>query len=104
MKTEKELLLEIKKAVEDLHYISSSSNYVNAVDKISAKVEDLCDNYSPNYFDSLELEHFRHTINTEVSYVENAKSKTKAESFMAKATKQLKVDLFSILEKANDIE
>lgn len=103
MKTEKELLLEIKKAVEDLHYISSS-NYVNAVDKISAKVEDLCDNYSPNYFDSLELEHFRHTINTEVSYVENAKSKTKAESFMAKATKQLKVDLFSILEKANDIE
>ena len=75
-----------------------------AVDKISAKVEDLCDNYSPNYFDSLELEHFRHTINTEVSYVENAKSKTKAESFMAKATKQLKVDLFSILEKANDIE
>lgn len=101
MKTEKELLLEIKKEVEDLHYISSS-NYVNAVDKISAKVEDLCDNYSPNYFDSLELEHFRHTINTEVSYVENAK--TKAESFMAKATKQLKVDLFSILEKANDIE
>lgn len=104
METEKELLLEIKKTVEDLRYISSSSDYVSAVDKISTKVEDLCDNYSPDYFDSLELRNFRHTINSEVSYVEDAKSKTKAKSFMAKATKQLKVDLFSILEKANDAE
>lgn len=86
----------------------SASSYSTNVSILLQKVIKLQKDYTPSYLDSSAIHDLKLTIGKEVDLIEYAKSKKALQSSMREATNQIKIDLYSLLKKAeevsNDIE
>lgn len=86
----------------------SASSYSTNVSILLQKVIKLQKDYTPSYLDSSAIHDLKLTIGKEVDLIEYAKSKKALQSSMREATNQIKIDLYSLFKKAeevsNDIE
>lgn len=86
----------------------SASSYSTNVSILLQKVIKLQKDYTPSYLDSSAIHDLKLTISKEVDLIEYAKSKKALQSSMREATNQIKIDLYSLFKKAeevsNDIE
>jgi len=124
---EKAMLLEIDKLYTELLQESSSrwngsfmtqpsyTIYRYKADELKKKVFELKTKFNPNYLNASDLEALAHTYEKEVSYVEyyynlsiqkNAAKKRHTEFLdsIYKANQQIRVDIFSLLTKIEEIK
>lgn len=77
----------------------SDSTYIWTAKKLRDAVAKLINEHKPSYIDKTDYEHLNHTINKEVSYVEDTPEKT-ISGMMNKATYQIRLDIYSLLQEA----
>lgn len=81
----------------------SASSYSTNVSILLQQVIKLQKDYTPSYLDSSAIHDLKLTIGKEVDLIEYAKSKKTLQSSMRKATNQIKIDLYSLLKKAEEV-
>ncbi|WP_293666464.1 hypothetical protein [uncultured Parabacteroides sp.] len=119
-KQEKTLLCQINEIYSDLKDESSKnrpnySKYSMTLNKFLNLILELYDMYKPDYLDKLDIQHLRLTIyakegiKVETAYNKVVKKETNSNyqnlaKAMAKATYQINLDVYSVLNKANEIK
>lgn len=81
----------------------SATSYTTNVSVLLQKIIELQKDYNPSYLDSSTIYNLKLTTGKEVDLIEYAKSKKALQSSMRKATNQIKIDLYSLLKKAEEV-